>query len=172
MLDRLPLRFDPIVYTGSKLMINGLIKLSGMDRLAALLADTNGVFNLDLTFDVNGDGARVATGRLWGEVQPICQRCLSAVTVTIDIELNLAFVKTGAQMAQLPERYDPYLFDEDVNLKTLVEDEIILALPDIALHVNDDVCMPINNAQDIDLTPTPEQKKNPFAVLAQLKQNH
>jgi len=77
MLDRLPLRLDPVLYAGSGRMISGEIEISKMSRLSALLVDTEGVFDLDLAFDIDTEGVRFAKGRLQGEVRPMCQRCLS-----------------------------------------------------------------------------------------------
>jgi len=75
-------------------------------------------------------------------------------------------------MMLLPERYDPFLSGNDeVDLKTLVEDEIILALPDVPLHAGDEICMQTDRNKGKDLGPEPEQKENPFALLAKLKQS-
>ncbi|NOX08303.1 MAG: hypothetical protein GXP22_02225 [Gammaproteobacteria bacterium] len=173
MLDRLPIRFDPVSYTGSKRLINGTLGLKGMDRLGALLANREGGVELELEFGVDTEGVRFAHGYVRGEVQPICQRCLSAMATHIDVSLCVAFVTTEAEIKLLPERYDPYVSGkEEVDLKTLVEDEIILALPDVPLHAAGEDCVQIEKGIETNLEPEleTEERVNPFAALAQLKQ--
>jgi uncharacterized protein len=69
-------------------------------------------------------------------LQLVCQRCLQPVTVVLDVQPSLRFVRGEAQAEALDE-----VSDEDVlaltpalDLQPLVEDELILALPLVPRH--------------------------------------
>lgn len=74
----------------------------------------------------------------------------------------------------LPTRYEPLLVEEDANLRDIVEEELLLALPPFPLHEND-----CKTAEQLAALVRPEevgsdmsddaQKQNPFGVLEQLK---
>lgn len=98
----------------------------------------------------------------------VCQRCLQPMTVRLDVRPLIRFVH-GADLAQqLDEQGEEDVLDSSValDLRELVEDELILALPLVPRH---DVCpQPLAQADlgaDADGT---DSKAHPFAVLASL----
>ena len=97
-----------------------------------------------------------------------CQRCLQAVAVEIQIDRNFMFVPGEAAAAQLDAETDDDVLElpRALDLRELVEDEILLAMPLVPRH---DVCpeplsAPVDEA-DADEAP------HPFAALAALKKS-
>ena len=93
-----------------------------------------------------------------------CQRCLESVDIDVEATLNLVLVHEGqADSLDTGEDYLE-LSEESVELAALVEDELILALPIIALH-------PEGDCTSVESTPRVSEatRESPFAVLSNLK---
>ncbi len=96
-----------------------------------------------------------------------CQRCLQPVTVVLDVRPSLRFVRGEAQAEALDEAGD-----EDVlaltaalDLRQLVEDELILALPLVPRHETCAEPLPMSAGDD---AATAEAPSPAFATLASL----
>jgi uncharacterized protein len=70
----------------------------------------------------------------------------------------------------LPEAYEPAEVNEfgEIDLTQLIEDELILALPQIPMH-DDDECFMHSSDMSVGVIPEAEERPNPFAVLKSLK---
>jgi uncharacterized protein len=95
-----------------------------------------------------------------------CQRCLGPVAEVVQIDKPLRFVADEAQAAALDAELedDVLALERVLDLRELVEDELLLALPLVPRH---EVCpqpLPVPAEE-----PQFEQQANPFAALAQLK---
>ena len=107
---------------------------------------------------------------LHAQVELTCQRCLSALPVTLDVDRRFHFVAGEQQAAALDaESEDDVLASSrSFDLHELAEDELLLALPLVPRH---EVCpQPLAvppDATGADDDPAP--KANPFAALAGLK---
>lgn len=119
---------------------------------------------------VTGGAAQVAVS-LQAEVTLAlqCQRCLSAVLEPVVAEREFLFVADEATAEALDEdsEADVLVISRDFDVLSLVEDELILALPLVPRH---DTC-PQNlpdAAVDEDFERASE-RPNPFAALAALK---
>jgi uncharacterized protein len=99
----------------------------------------------------------------------ICQRCLGAVDVAIQIDREFRFVdsESTAEKQDDESEEDVLVMSREFDLATLIEDEVLMDLPLVARH---DVCpVPVKLvAEDADFEGATE-KPNPFAVLAKLK---
>ncbi len=167
MLDRLPEFIDPILYAEQRRETIGRLPVNGFSRLAEKLAANAGDVAIDFAFEKKG---RVATvqGHIKAELSLVCQNCLKNLSWTLDIPVNLGVVSSDEQANRLAEEFDPLWLEGDtVALKDIVEDEILLALPDFPRHAHE--CLVKQKAQ----AKTPEDSTissdNPFSILAQLK---
>ena len=107
---------------------------------------------------------------LKGEVELICQGCLEPFPYQIDHEVIIYPVYSEERMEHVPDDGDPVLVDDDgLHLKTVVEDELILSLPAVALY---------GECEDMDAYESGElpeesieqaEKDNPFNALKDLK---
>jgi uncharacterized protein len=98
-----------------------------------------------------------------------CQRCLTPVLETVQAERSFRFVADEATAAALDDEAeeDILVLSRDFDAWTLIEDELILALPLVPLH---EVCpekIPMS-AVDPEFEAAAE-RPNPFGVLAGLK---
>ncbi len=146
--------------------------LSGLERLCDPLADDTGVVRVKLLFDRDERRAMVIHSALDVEVKMVCQRCLELVTLPIHSETVYAVVKEGADTQSLPKGYDVLEVGEDpLDLMTLVEDELLLALPIVPAHDPEDCQQPGTVHDEPEPSEDEVTRSNPFSVLAQLKRD-
>lgn len=164
----LPKRVDPRKLAEREAKIEGVAAVSAMPRLSSLLANESGEIQVSLSFAVDEQRLRTVSGSARGQVAQTCQRCLEPVSVDVEAEVNLAMVLNEEQAKNLPRYYDPLIVEaEDVELLSLIEDELILSLPLVAYH--DDCSIQTSFGDADEAARTQENKPNPFSVLAELK---
>lgn len=104
-----------------------------------------------------------------------CQRCLGEVSTLLEVERSYRFVADEATAEAQDDACEEDLLaiSREFNLLALIEDELLMALPQVPLH---DVCpvQPKMAAVDDDFEFGADAdgvagKPNPFAVLASLK---
>ena len=96
----------------------------------------------------------------------VCQRCLNAVAVPVQVARSFRFVVGADAAAQLDAEIDDDVLDlpRTLDLHELVEDELLLALPLVPRHA---VCPDPLRAPDAG--EVFEERPNPFAALGALK---
>ncbi len=97
-----------------------------------------------------------------------CQRCLQALQEPLAMQRRFRFVASEAEAERLDAESDDdhLVLEPRLNLRALVEDELILELPIVPRHAGD--CpepLPLAAAA----ADEPEQRPNPFAALAALR---
>lgn len=95
-----------------------------------------------------------------------CQRCLAPVPVALEVRRSFRFVPGEDAAAQLDSESndDVLAMTRALDLRELVEDELLLALPLVPMH---GVCPEPLAAPPDDAAA--EERPNPFALLAALK---
>lgn len=145
--------------------------LAGFERLCDSLAENAGAIVIKLGFERDERRAVTIHSELEVEVKMVCQRCLELVALPIRSECHYAVVKEGADTQSLPKGYDVLEVGEDpLDLLTLVEDELLLALPIVPAHAPEECQQP---AGAVESEPSKDEvsRSNPFSVLAQLKRD-
>jgi uncharacterized metal-binding protein YceD (DUF177 family) len=84
----------------------------------------------------------------------------------LEAPIRLGLLREDGEIARLPEGYEPLIcpLDQELSLAHLIEDELLLALPDHPHHA-DGMCS---------ASAVPAQqagKRQPFAALASLRKN-
>jgi uncharacterized protein len=99
-----------------------------------------------------------------------CQRCLGPVDIPVMLNGSFRFVESEEVAAAQDEESeeDVLALSPEFNLAELIEDEVLMALPLIPCHETCPVELKLE-AVDPDFEAASTQKRNPFAVLAQLK---
>ena len=144
------------------------IPITQLSRLKAYLSDDEGVLNASVVGWIDEDRRKLMRCTIDGEVTMACQTSFQPVSVSIASEVVFYPVLSEEAIASAPEEYEAFLYDEEeLNLLTLIEDEIILSLP---LSVNAPES-PKQQTFGPKIIEKEGDKPNPFAVLAQLKQN-
>lgn len=174
MSRSVPELIDPHRAVEQRTAICGCVPIAEMGRLVRLLAEGDlGEACFELSFGRDAGGLRAVNGQVEARLPLTCQRCLDVVLVKVQARFQLALVEGLDEAARLPEAYEPLLPEEDrVRIRDLVEDELILSLPQVARHERGACAGPLGN----ELEPEPgqalgedEARGNPFAALADLK---
>lgn len=171
MSDHLGEFIEPHSLAGKGRTLRGQLPVSSLERLCQSLHDEKGVVDVLLHFDKDVVGQPNVAGRLATTLQLKCQRCMQAMTFDVSVDVHLGLVRTQKQTESLPDNYDPLMItDEPITAAKIVEDELILALPLVALHELKDcpAAATVTVEQDAQDEVAP-QRENPFAVLAELK---
>ena len=136
MLGPLPEFVDPLRLASRQTRVNGVIPVATLTRIAALLRDESGVVEVALRFRISASGVPRADGRARLAAPLICQRCLDPLDLELDPELKVAFTDgdEAVARAELAAGYEPLECDGRIGLTKMVEDEILLALPDFPMH--------------------------------------
>ncbi|HPE59272.1 MAG TPA: YceD family protein [Thiolinea sp.] len=152
--------------------LRGVLPLSQLPRVQEVTAtDTTGAFTVSLDFLTSDSGLPMIRGRVQGQVQLVCQRCLEPMLQDVDADVEV--VLTASQTDRQPEAVGYELCiveDERLHLPDFVEDEILLALPVSPRHESCEPARPLQEVSAAELAEIDGQgKSNPFAALKNLK---
>jgi len=172
MLDRLPVLINPISFSERGKRLSGTIEISELTRLSDVLVDNTGKIAVEFSFDKEG---RVPTiqGEIKTNLMLECQSCLKKLEWPVNVKIKLGIVQSLEQADRLASDCEPLMLEtEKISLNDLVEDELLLALPDFPRHQQN--CVDDSGIEEeFEETETNiEQSKetnNPFSVLAKLK---
>lgn len=175
-----PLRLDVAALAEQGASLEGSWPLPSLKRLAASAHGESPPKAGDVaTWFVRGERrARAgAPAEIWLHLQASacleleCQRCLAPVASALRVEHPVRFVPGEDQAAALDAQseYDVLALNRWLDLRELVEDELLLALPLVPRH---DVCpRPLPLASEPVLPEEEVGRPSPFAVLQQFKKN-
>jgi len=159
---------DPWKAAGSRQLVKGDLALELFSRLKEILLDDSSSVHAELEFEFNDAKLPQVTGHLTGRLTIQCQRCLESMELPVDRKIELAFVHLGTTDQDLFEIYDIHeVEDKSVCLVDVLEDELLLLIPQVPMH-SDPECLIETEFGEIE-TEQPEERENPFAVLASLK---
>ncbi len=114
------------------------IPLKHFPRVLPLLAAPDGDAAGRVDFSREGRVA-VAEVQVSATVTLICQRCLAPLQWPVDSTGRVALVATPGEAERLPDTLETVLApDYRISLRDLVEEELLLALPLVPRHVNDE----------------------------------
>ena len=168
---RLPHQIDPFRLCEARATLSGPVPLKQMQRLKPLLASDSGEINVVLDFDIDELGVPFVKGELKAELQLICQRCLEPFPFVVKQQSTLAWVRSDQEAERLPLRFEPYLVETNpLILNDVIEDELLLALPQIPMHAEAE-CPASKWLKQQHIDAEDETEENPFSVLANLKQD-
>ena len=171
MQNRLPEIIDPLHLADKRGELHGQIPLKQFSRLTENLVNNEGVVDVDLYFGREGRLAKI-DGNLKTTLQLECQNCLQAVEFKINHNVNLGIATSYEQVERLPETVEPLLLEEEtIPLIDLVEDELLLNLPDYPKHAYDCTQSEIIKKYTATFEEVASEKPNPFSVLANLLEN-
>jgi uncharacterized protein len=160
---------NPLRLANQGVEFNGSYPLSALDRLVPQLQQAQGEVSFRFCFTKDIEGRQVVKGSVVARLCLTCQRCLMPLWFPVDREVFLGIVEDLAAADHLPVEMDPLLVEGDTtSVRAMVEDELILALPVVAMHERAD-CTAGEILELYDaLTEedhSSEEKLNPFAAL-------
>lgn len=164
--NRVPDSVDAWRMVAAQREFEGRIPLAAMSRLRDSLLDPEGDVRYSLAFGTDALKVPFAELRIDADLPLECQSSLQRFLLPVQVVQRLGLIRDEAEESALPEEYEALLVDADGFLRPaeLVEDELILALPVVAVA-------PQAEAVERDFAPPPEEtaQANPFATLAGLK---
>lgn len=134
------------------------------------MVDHAGTVRVKLSFERDERRAVVVHCEFGVEAKMVCQRCLDVASLPIRGEYHYVVVAEGSEQV-VPKGYDALEVGEDpLDLLTLVEDELLLALPIVPVH-DSEVCQQPAGHDEPEPSEDEVPRSNPFSVLAQLKRD-
>ncbi|NGN97020.1 23S rRNA accumulation protein YceD [Grimontia sp. S25] len=170
---KLPLTVDPFRSAQKRLDYDGIIAVKQLERIAEATEGVISDAEVKLSFDIDAQGLKIVRGNAKVDVNLECQRCWKAFPYHCEVEFIYSPVFNEDQVGNLPDAYEPALVDEngEINLLQLIEDELIVALPQVAMHDEVD-CEVDSDGMVFGEIPLADERPNPFAVLKNLKQSN
>ncbi len=166
MLSELPETIDPLRLAKTGRALSGSYELRQFDRVNASLKDGSKVqvsFKLEFSRDDKNQLFSIV-GDLETVLPQVCQRCMQPMQHQLSIAIKLAIVSNEEEAENLPAEFEPYIdTGVPVKLQDFIEDELLLAMPLVSLHEQQE-CPAARKFKH-------EQrgKENPFAKLKNLK---
>lgn len=162
---------DTLKFVHEAGLLQGNLTLPGLERLKSYLANNKGI----LAYSVHGvsdeQNRPLLKIMISGSMNLKCQRCLDELEYQLDLETSLFLARNEEELF----RYDEDIFidaipaSRELDLLTLLEDEIILGLPVAPRHQNDNTCQLNENYA---ATCDNALNEHPFMVLSSLKRTH
>jgi len=165
-----PRQIDPSKFAQQGICLKGNVEISSLSRLVEVLEDSEGEVAIDLKFAIDEQKARTLRGTVDTHAKVICQRCLDTVVLDLHCELSLAVVRDEDEAKQLPSYLEPWIADEGmVDLYSVIEEELLLALPLAAYHDTACVEPSLFSSGEGEVETGTVSAENPFQALKQLK---
>jgi uncharacterized protein len=118
-------------------------------------------------------GHAVADLQVKADPEVVCQRCMQSMRWPVDVKSRIALVGDHDAADRVPEGLEVFLVEGDsVSVRDLVDEELMLALPTVALHDEDSECarrfVRLAEEQEEDADEADSQVQKPFAQLGEL----
>ena len=150
-----------------KRVFSGTIPLRRMKRLSALLADSQGEASFVAAFSTDLEQRTVIDLQVEAALPLICQASLTVYDEQVNRSSELIVIDNESEQFELPENYEPVVTENGrLAIASLVEDELLLGLPQIPRKPGLQVVEYSTGGQALESEALPDEgKKNPFSVL-------
>lgn len=148
--------------------LGGSLALSALPRLAGLVKG-NGEAVYEVDGFVTSKGHNALRLKVGATVGLECQRCLERLEQSVESRRDIVFVPGADEFAQPDdeaETEDVIPEPDRLDLKELIEDELLLAMPLAPHHPEGDCSMPRLQDDGSDAS-----RESPFAVLGRLRKD-
>jgi uncharacterized protein len=164
MLD--PNLIDTITFTRERQQCSGEVRLQALNRRVwshELLVQRDGIIQFQARGGIDRWQRPFINVSVKGELQLVCQRCLQAVSWTLSDQSHVVLFADEQSLDEAmvaDEALEGILWQEQFNLASLIEDQILMAIPVAPRH---------NDCDHVLATSTNQASDNPFAKLVGLK---
>jgi uncharacterized protein len=169
--DKLPIQVDPIRLAENAADLHGKLPVEKMPRLCTSLLSPSGEVEVHVKFGVDRQGIRNIEGHVKAELTLECQRCLEPFMYEVVSDFTYGMINAEDDAKALPASYDPVLVkDGSLNIQDMIEEELIVNLPIVPMHDEQDckIHLPLFVASDKEVLPMAE-KESPFKIIESLK---
>ena len=167
--NQAPMLRDVFALANNTATLSGNLPIADLTRMRPELTQTTGTLHYTVSGHLNEKKHPLLHLQITGELHMVCQRCLEEVMQTIDIDNTLHLVASEADLDSEEDELNAIIAGDEspekivgstsFDLLNLLEDEVILSLPQAVTH---DVC-------EKTLPTAAGEKPSPFAALAKLK---
>lgn len=132
-------------------------------RLNGLLFSKLGDIKVHLVGQYDDRNRCLVVAHIRANIQLECQSSFEAIDYKIDSRINYCTVTKEQQIDDLDDEYEALLVEEGiVDIREVIEDELILALPLAISKSNEELELKMSFGE---MPKDIEEKKNPFTVL-------
>nr|WP_228710774.1 YceD family protein [Saccharobesus litoralis] len=167
----MPIEIDPIKSAQKRSDYSGVYLLENLKRLNDITLDKSGVVDVELCCKVDEQGLTVLLVDAQTDVLITCERC--GGEMPYHLTFSTVFTPESKKVDEdlVPAEYEIVAVDEFglINLRDLVEDELILSLPNFPKHEIDDCLISQDAMSWGEIDEQVSTKPNPFDVLKKLK---
>jgi uncharacterized protein len=168
MAPALPDRVDCAHLADDAVVLERVYSLGEMPRLQDLLADPQGSVHASFSFAKVDSGRVGATVAIESVAQLVCQRCLQSFAYPLTGKSEIEFAGSSSPGAAESQR-EFYVMDEgSVSLRELAEEELLLALPIVAMHEPQACEQAVTEETDGEIHGMSDDRTRPFASLKTL----
>ncbi|MBV1911201.1 MAG: DUF177 domain-containing protein [Kangiellaceae bacterium] len=144
-------------------------QVKDFERLDGLLFSNEGFIEVHLSGRQDNRNRCLVEAHIIADVVLQCQTSFEPIEYQVDASVLYCTVIKEEQIVDLDEEYEPLLVDDgQVDIKEVIEDELILSLPLIANKASKDLGIQMSYGE---LPKEAETKKNPFKVLENVNFN-
>ena len=142
------------------------MQASLLARLEEAVDELDEEISVRIRLHKDEQGRLRVTGEAAVQAKLTCQRCMQLSDHLLETEIDLVAVYSEEQAKALPKELDAWVVEDSANLHELIEDELLLAMPIVAYHPEEE-CSAAGSFQSGEPVETVE-KRSPFAVLKDL----
>jgi uncharacterized protein len=143
-------------FAKNQLKLNDSLTIAELPRLAEMLFNNS---KTQVEFQLLGTGKQFRQPSLHlaikADLAVICQRCLDEMQVSLNLDFDYLISDTEISEAEENDEIDWLEENHEMDVHTLIEDELLLALPIAPTHAHD--CSKLSSQSG--------DKPNPFAAL-------
>ena len=155
---------------GTETALDFSIPLAELPRVSRELTSTEGEARGHVRFS-RQLGQAVADLEVGAQPEVVCQRCIQPMRWPVKVKSRVALVSDYDAADRVPEEMEVFLVEGDsVSVRDLVDEEVMLALPNVPRHGEDSECA----RQEVQLPGEPDEPdvepdtQKPFAQLGEL----
>lgn len=172
-----PGHLDVAKFAAADGILEGRWKLVDLDRLVAEASGADHEDEVHWWAEGSRRSSQSGEDQMWlrvrarASIRQVCQRCLEPVAVELDVDRWFRFVpdEDTAMAQDDASEEDLLVLTRSLDLKELVEDELLLELPQFPRHERCPVTVRDRVADPGFVDPGAEASRRPFEALAALK---
>jgi len=170
LTEPLPSLLDMRKMASRGTQLKGVLGLANLPRITDLLADSEGQVEVNCSFLNDEEGRHVLSIQFETELSVVCQRCMEPMGISVNSSSELGIVWSEDHASELPSHLEPLVLGEEQgDLWSAVEDELILSLPIVSYHETGTCVELIKQYSVVDVTADLKSEPSPFQILKKLK---
>lgn len=171
MSQSIPNRYNVVALARTRATFDGFVEAERLPRFQALIGGARADVRVTIHFSYSPLGPAQVTGQLKSGVPQVCQRCLQPMRCDVAQHFHIVLTDSDAVERRLPEDQDWLRIDDSglIDLPDLIEDELILALPQHPMHPEGECFGAVADALEALTSETKQvQSRRPFSGLSDL----